>query len=171
MGLVWSIALPLRLFHFRRVVYMYNLCNFMVYPWIGNFLRLQFPNQFITFCIAIMGPGSLRRFYSLMLKILYFEDGDSANTFHVFDPTKVEETYSMITVNHFRSQIIGVAFSNKCWLHFLMLYVPVTSLRMSALGLVGLALNLCAYDFDFQEMYAVEDPKVETFYTKNILLN
>ena len=52
-----------------------------------------------------------------------------------------------------------------------MLFVLVTGLWMSALGVVGLALNLRAYDFVSQEIHAVEDPKFETFYTKNILLN
>ena len=42
---------------------------------------------------------------------------------------------------------------------------------MSVLGVVGLALNLRAYDFVSQEIHAAEDPKFETFYTKNILLN
>ena len=39
------------------------------------------------------------------------------------------------------------------------------------LGIVGLALNLRAYDFVSQELRAAEDPEFETFYTKNILLN
>ena len=42
---------------------------------------------------------------------------------------------------------------------------------MSALGVVGLALNLHIYDFVSQEIHAAKDPKFETFYTKNILLN
>ncbi|ERN00557.1 hypothetical protein AMTR_s00102p00106890 [Amborella trichopoda] len=46
-----------------------------------------------------------------------------------------------------------------------------TYLMMSALGVVGLALNLRTYDFGTQEIRAAEDPKFETFYTKNILLN
>ncbi|CAH2052030.1 unnamed protein product [Thlaspi arvense] len=37
--------------------------------------------------------------------------------------------------------------------------------------IVGLALNLRAYDFISQEIRAAEDPEFETFYTKNILLN
>ncbi|KAM0057559.1 Photosystem II D2 protein [Helianthus debilis subsp. tardiflorus] len=65
----------------------------------------------------------------------------------------------------FGSQIFGVAFSNKCWLHFFMLFVPVFGLRMSPLGVVGLALNLRAYDFVSQEIRAAEDPEFETFYT------
>ncbi|KAF3778732.1 Photosystem II D2 protein [Nymphaea thermarum] len=77
----------------------------------------------------------------------------------------------MVTANRFQSQIFGCAFSNKHWLHFFMLFVPVTSLWMSALGVVGLALNLRAYDFVSQEIRAAEDPEFETFYTKNILLN
>lgn len=52
-----------------------------------------------------------------------------------------------------------------------MLFVPVTGLWMSALGVVGLALNLRAYDFVSQEIYTAKDPEFETFYTKNIILN
>ncbi len=52
-----------------------------------------------------------------------------------------------------------------------MLFVPVCGLWMSALGMVGLALNLRAYYFVSQEIRAAEDPEFETFYTKNILLN
>jgi hypothetical protein len=77
----------------------------------------------------------------------------------------------MVTANRFWSQIFGVAFSNKRWLHFFMLFVPVTGLWTSAIGIVGLALNLRAYDFVSQELRAAEDPEFETFYTKNILLN
>ncbi|KAL4009805.1 hypothetical protein IC575_031062 [Cucumis melo] len=76
----------------------------------------------------------------------------------------------MVTANRFWSQILGLLF-NKRWLHFFMLFVPVTGLWMSALGVVGLALNLRAYDFVSQEIRAAEDPEFETFYTKNILLN
>jgi hypothetical protein len=54
------------------------------------------------------------------------------------------------------AQIGGVAFSNKRWLHFFMLFVPVTGLWMSAIGVVGLALNLRAYDFVSQEIRAAE---------------
>ncbi|EYU25524.1 hypothetical protein MIMGU_mgv1a025554mg, partial [Erythranthe guttata] len=47
----------------------------------------------------------------------------------------------------------------------------VTGLWMSALGVVGLAMNLRAYDFVSQEFGAVKDPESGTLYTKNILLN
>jgi photosystem II P680 reaction center D2 protein len=67
--------------------------------------------------------------------------------------------------------ILGGAFSNKRWLHFFRLFVPVTGLWTRAIGVVGLALNLRAYDFVSQELRAAEDPEFETFYTKNILLN
>ncbi|NEQ19893.1 MAG: photosystem II D2 protein (photosystem q(a) protein), partial [Microcoleus sp. SIO2G3] len=63
------------------------------------------------------------------------------------------------------------AFSNKRWLHFFMLFVPVTGLWMASIGIIGIALNLRAYDFVSQELRAAEDPEFETFYTKNILLN
>jgi photosystem II P680 reaction center D2 protein len=72
----------------------------------------------------------------------------------------------MVTANRFWSQIFGVAFSNKRWLHFFMLFVPVTGLWTSAIGIVGLALNLRAYDFVSQELRAAEDPEFETFYKK-----
>jgi photosystem II P680 reaction center D2 protein len=52
-----------------------------------------------------------------------------------------------------------------------MLFVPVTGLWMSAIGVVGLALNLRAYDFVSKEIRAAEDPEFETFYTKYHLLN
>jgi photosystem II P680 reaction center D2 protein len=51
-----------------------------------------------------------------------------------------------------------------------MLFVPVTGLWTSAIGIVGLALNLRAYDFVSQELRA-RKIEFETFYTKNILLN
>jgi hypothetical protein len=60
------------------------------------------------------------------------------------------------------------SFSNKRF-HFFMLFVPVTGLWMSALGVVGLALNLRAYDFVSQEI-AAEDPEFETFYTKKSII-
>jgi photosystem II P680 reaction center D2 protein len=41
----------------------------------------------------------------------------------------------------------------------------------SSIGIIGLALNLRAYDFVSQEIRAAEDPEFETFYSKNILLN
>ena len=52
-----------------------------------------------------------------------------------------------------------------------MLFVPVMGLWTSSIGIIGLALNLRAYDFVSQELKAAEDPEFETFYTKNILLN
>ena len=100
-----------------------------------------------------------------------YQDGEQANTFKAFDSTQEEETYSMVTANRFWSQIFGIAFSNKRWLHFFMLFVPVMGLWTSSIGIIGLALNLRAYDFVSQEIRAAEDPEFETFYTKNILLN
>jgi photosystem II P680 reaction center D2 protein len=97
-----------------------------------------------------------------------FEDGDGANTFRAFNPTQAEETYSMVTANRWSQ--IWCSFSNKRWLHFFMLFVPVTGLWMSALGVVGLALNLRAYDFVSQEIRAAEDPEFETFYTKKSII-
>ncbi|KAG6539946.1 hypothetical protein Mapa_018712 [Marchantia paleacea] len=120
---------------------------------------------------GVLGAALLCAIHGATVENTLFEDGDGANTFRAFNPTQSEETYSMVTANRFWSQIFGVAFSNKRWLHFFMLFVPVTGLWMSAIGVVGLALNLRAYDFVSQEIRAAEDPEFETFYTKNILLN
>ncbi|GAA0167838.1 hypothetical protein LIER_22683 [Lithospermum erythrorhizon] len=120
---------------------------------------------------GVLGAALLCAIHGATVEKTLFEDGDGANTFRAFNPTQAEETYSMVTANRFWSQIFWVAFSNKRWLHFFMLFVPVTGLWMSALGVVGLALNLRAYDFVSQEIRAAEDPEFETFYTKNILLN
>jgi len=75
-------------------------------------------------CVRFMAPHSA-----------LFEDGD-ASTPSVPLTTQAEETYSMVTANRFWSQIFGIAFSNKRWLHFFMLFVP-TGLWMSAVGVVG----------------------------------
>jgi photosystem II P680 reaction center D2 protein len=120
---------------------------------------------------GILGGALLCAIHGATVENTLFEDGENANTFRAFEPTQAEETYSMVTANRFWSQIFGIAFSNKRWLHFFMLFVPVTGLWMSSVGIVGLALNLRAYDFTSQELRAAEDPEFETFYTKNILLN
>nr|XP_016488181.1 PREDICTED: photosystem II D2 protein-like [Nicotiana tabacum] len=98
---------------------------------------------------VVLGTAFLCSIHGATVKNTLFEDSDGANTFCAFNPTQAEETYSMVTANRFWSQIFGVAFSNKRWLHFFMLFVLVTGLWMSALGVVGLALNLRAYDLWF----------------------
>jgi len=47
-----------------------------------------------------------------------------------------------------------------------MLFVPVTGLWVSVIGVVGLALNLRAYDFVSQKIRVAEDSEFETLYTK-----
>ncbi|KAI7738466.1 hypothetical protein M8C21_031595 [Ambrosia artemisiifolia] len=120
---------------------------------------------------GVLGTALLCAIHGAAVENTLFEDGDGANTFCAFNPTQAEETYSMVTTNHLWSQIFGVAFPNKLWLHFFMLFVPVTGLWMSVLGVVSLALNLRAYDFICQQIRAAEDPEFKTFYAKNILLN
>ena len=51
-----------------------------------------------------------------------------------------------------------------------MLFVPLSGLWVSSLGIVGLAFNIWAYDFVSQELKATEVSQFETLYTKNILL-
>ncbi|KAG9438750.1 hypothetical protein H6P81_021288 [Aristolochia fimbriata] len=110
---------------------------------------------------GVLGAALLCAIHGATVENTLFEDGDGANTFRAFNPTQAEETYSMVTANRFWSQILGLLFPINV----------VTGLWMSALGVVGLALNLRAYDFVSQEIRAAEDPEFETFYTKNILLN
>eukprot|EP00952_Eustigmatos_sp_NYUAD-ZCMA_P000015 1-Eustigmatos_ZCMA.PRE.15 len=92
------------------------------------------------------GGALLSAIHGATVENTLFEDGDAANTFRAFTPTQSEETYSMVTAN-------------------------LTGLWASAFGIVGLALNLRAYDFVSQELRAAEDPEFETFYTKNHLLD
>lgn len=120
---------------------------------------------------GILGGALLCAIHGATVENALFEDGDAFTTFRAFTPTQSEETYSMVTANRYWSQIFGVAFSNKRWLHFFMLFVPVTGMWTSAVGMIGLALNLRSYDFVSQEIQAAEDPEFETFYTKNNLLN
>jgi photosystem II P680 reaction center D2 protein len=120
---------------------------------------------------GILGGALLCAIHGATVENTLYEDGEASDTFRAFTPTQSEETYSMVTANRFWSQIFGVAFSNKRWLHFFMLFVPVAGMWTSSLGIIGLALNLRSYDFVSQEIRAAEDPEFETFYTKNNLLN
>ncbi|MGD1928993.1 MAG: photosystem II D2 protein (photosystem q(a) protein), partial [Leptolyngbyaceae cyanobacterium] len=129
-------------------------------------------NPFHMMCVAgVVGGALLCAIHGATVENTLFDDGDGSNTFRAFEPTQAEETYSMVTANRFWSQIFGIAVSNKRWLHFFLLFVPVTGLWMASVGVVGLGLNLRAYDLVSQEIRAAEDPEFETFYTKNILLN
>jgi photosystem II P680 reaction center D2 protein len=120
---------------------------------------------------GILGGALLSAIHGATVVNTIYQDGRSFSTTRAFSPSQPEETYSMVTANRYWSQIFGVAFSNKRWLHFFMLFVPVTGMWSSSVGIVGLAFNLRAYDFISQELKAAEDPEFETFYTKNILLN
>jgi photosystem II P680 reaction center D2 protein len=120
---------------------------------------------------GILGGALLSAIHGATVVNTIYKDGTSYSTFRAFTPNQPEETYSMITANRFWSQVFGVAFSNKRWLHFFMLFVPLAGMWSSAIGVVGLAFNLRSYDFISQEIKAAEDPEFETFYTKNILLN
>jgi len=120
---------------------------------------------------GILGGALLSAIHGATVINTLYQDGGGHTTFRAFSPTQPEETYSMVTANRFWSQIFGVAFSNKRWLHFFMLFVPLAGMWTSSIGIIGLALNLRAYDFISQEFKGGEDPEFETFYTKNILLN
>jgi len=114
---------------------------------------------------GIFGGALLSAIHGATVVNTLYEDARAYSTFRAFSPTMPEETYSMVTANRFWSQVFGVAFSNKRWLHFFMLFVPLAGMWTSSLGLIGLAFNLRAYDFISQEIKAAEDPEFETFYT------
>lgn len=120
---------------------------------------------------GILGGALLSAIHGATVVNTLYQDGLGASTFRAFSPLQPEETYSMVTANRFWSQVFGVAFSNKRWLHFFMLIVPLAGMLTSAFGIIGLAFNVRSYDFVSQELKASEDPEFETFYTKNILLN
>jgi len=73
---------------------------------------------------GILGGALLCAIHGATVENTLFEDGNQANTFKAFEPTQEEETYSMVTANRFWSQIFGIAFSNKRWLHFFMVDQP-----------------------------------------------
>ncbi|KAI3896589.1 hypothetical protein MKX03_023164 [Papaver bracteatum] len=91
-----------------------------------------------SFVAGVLGVTLLFAIHGATVENTLFEDGDGENTFRAFNPTQDEETYSRSLLTR--------------WLYFFMLFVPVTGLWMSALGVVGLVLNLCAYDFVSQEI-------------------
>jgi photosystem II P680 reaction center D2 protein len=90
---------------------------------------------------GILGGALLCAIHGATVENTLYEDNDQANTFKAFEPTQEEETYSMVTANRFWSQIFGIAFSNKRWLHFFMLFVPVMGLWTSSIGIIGLLLT------------------------------
>lgn len=120
---------------------------------------------------GILGGALLSAIHGATVLNTVYKDGNLFTSYRSFSSCQPEETYSMLSANRFWSQILGVAFSNKRWLHFFMLFVPVSGLWASSIGIISLALNLRSYDFLSQELKASEDPEFETFYTKNILLN
>ena len=120
---------------------------------------------------GILGGALLSAIHGVTVENTLYEDGEQANTFKAFDSTQEEETYSMVTPTDSGLKFLVSLLVIKRWLHFFMLFVPVMGLWTSSIGIIGLALNLRAYDFVSQEIRAAEDPEFETFYTKNILLN
>eukprot|EP00171_Calliarthron_tuberculosum_P000270 IDg270t1 len=105
---------------------------------------------------GILGGALLCAIHGATVQNTLFEDGDAADTFRAFTPTQSEETYSMVTANRFWSQIFGVAFSNKRWLHFFMLFVPVTGMWTSAFGIHK--INLTKTLYSLRRFYHVETP-------------
>jgi photosystem II P680 reaction center D2 protein len=51
--------------------------------------------------VGVLGAALLCAIHGATVENTLFEDGDGANTFRAFNPTQSEETYSMVTANHF----------------------------------------------------------------------
>ena len=120
------------------------------------------------FLLFLQGLLLLSAIHGATVVNTLYQDAGAYSTFRAFSPTQPEETYSMLNPYResflFWSQIFGVAFSNKPWLHFILLFVPLAGMWTSSIGIIGLAFNLRAYDFICQELKAAEDPEFETFY-------
>ena len=77
---------------------------------------------------GILGGALLSAIHGATVVNTIYQDGDSYLTFFAFSLTQPEETYSMVIANRFWSQVFGVTFSNKRWLHFFMLFVSLSGL-------------------------------------------
>ena len=121
---------------------------------------------------GILGGALLSAIHGVTVENTLYQDGEQSNTFKAFEPyprgEKLTQWLQRTVIGH---RFSGSRLATKGELHFFMLFVPVMGLWTSSIGIIGLALNLRAYDFVSQELRAAEDPEFETFYTKNILLN
>nr|KJB10925.1 hypothetical protein B456_001G234300 [Gossypium raimondii] len=78
---------------------------FLIYPlgfhnWILNPFHMMG-------VVGVLGAALLYAIHGATVENTLFEDGDGVNIFRAFNPTQAEETYSMVTANHFWSQIFG----------------------------------------------------------------
>ena len=70
-------------------------------------------NPFHDGSCRYLGGALLSAIHGATVVNTIYQDGNSYSTFRAFSPTQPEETYSMVIVNRFWSQVFGVAFSNK----------------------------------------------------------
>ena len=104
---------------------------------------------------CLLGAAPLCAINGATVEKTEFEDGDIPC--FCFSPLK-RPYWSLLTASGPKDS--GLLFP----LVTSLLFVPVTGLWMSALGVVGLALNLRAYGFVSQEIRAAEDPEFQTFF-------
>ena len=100
--------------------------NLPLYPVHSRFSQYHFKSISHDGVAGILGGALLCAIHGATVQNTLYEDTSiytdgkvQSSTFRAFDPTQEEETYSMITANRFWSQIFGIAFSNKRFLHFL----------------------------------------------------
>jgi len=113
---------------------------------------------------GVLGEALLCAIHGATVENTLFEDGDASNTFRAFNRRKRKKHtrwWQRIASGHKYSGLhfqTSAGCTSSCCL--------LTGLWMASVGVVGLALNLRAYDFVSQELRAAEDPEFETFYTK-----
>ena len=121
---------------------------------------------------GILGGALLSAIHGVTVENTLYQDGEQANTFKAL-LIRLKKKRRIQWSRQIDSGRRSLALLSLISVgpHFFMLFVPVMGLWTASIGIIGLALNLRAYDFVSQEIRAAEDPEFETFYTKNILLN
>ena len=120
---------------------------------------------------GILGGALLSAIHGVTVENTLYQDGEQANTFKgALTALKKKRPirWLLLTVSGPRYLELLLAINA---ISFLYVVCTCYGLWTSSIGIIGLALNLRAYDFVSQEIRASEDPEFETFYTKNILLN
>ena len=120
---------------------------------------------------GILGGALLSAIHGVTVENTLYEDGEQSNTFKAFQSTKRKRLIQWLQRTAFGRRFLVSLLATRGGCISLCSLFLLWGLWTSSIGIIGLALNLRAYDFVSQEIELSEDPEFETFYTKNILLN